>query len=306
MSGMKKIITFIILGFIITFTTGQLQCNAGIISNYKTRTEAKRLDKATLNEIRTFIQKQDDIANKKDLDALLKMYSDSFLNSDGFNKKSYTELIKETWETYPDITYKTEIKNIEYTDNYATVIVTETAVATTKELIGQYETIGELLSKTRCVYHLEKQGKNWLIGSESIIEENTSLKFGDARYVDMKLYAPKQTGTNTDYTVTLKVYAPADSTVVGSITREKIVYPQEKSEEAFRRVYDNTLERVFKSNSDNVNEYAVGTVGITHAENYDAERVRVYLSGMAFIMTRVNVIPENKFINFEDKKTKHE
>ena len=88
-----------------------------------------------------------------------------------------------------------------------------------------------------------------------------------------------------------------------SINKENIVYPQTKSDDAFRKMPDdNILERVFLSNKDNVNEYAVASIGITRAENYTDNQIRVYMGGLAFIMTRINVIPENKFIKLEDKK----
>ena len=48
-----------------------------------------------------------------------------------------------------------------------------------------------------------------------------------------------------------------------------------------------------------MNEYAVASVGITRAENYSPDKVRVYMGGLAFIMTRVNVIPENKYLKFD-------
>lgn len=218
-------------------------------------------------------------------------------------KDVYFKLIEETWKTYPDITYKTEIKNIEFSDNYATVFTNEVAIATSQEEIGDLTAIGELYSTSQCVYYLEKQGAKWLINSEKIIEETSTLKYGDARYINIELNAPKQIGANKDYTTTLKVDAPKDSVVIASINKENIVYPQTKSDDAFRKMPDdNILERVFLSNKDNVNEYAVASIGITRAENYTDNQIRVYMGGLAFIMTRINVIPENKFIKLEDKK----
>ena len=65
---------------------------------------------------------------------------------------------------------------------------------------------------------------------------------------------------------------------------------------------DNILERIFTSNTDNVNEYAVASIGITRAENYTDNQIRIYMGGLAFIMTRINIIPENKFIKFDEKE----
>ncbi len=123
----------------------------------------------------------------------------------------------------------------------------------------------------------------------------------------MELNSPKQIGPNKYYTTSLKVDAPDDSVVIASISKENIIYPQTKSDDAFRKMPDdNILERVFLSNKNNVNEYTVASVGITRAEPYNENQVKVYMGGLAFIMTRVNVIPENKYIKFDDDNTNSE
>lgn len=295
---MKKISVFLILILLIGFG---IPCEAGFFDTHRARVEQNRIYKSTIQDIKSVIEKQDIFANKHDYSGLYALYSKDFVNSDGFDKESYFKLIKETWETYPDISYKTEIENIEFTDNYATVFVREVAVSAPKEKFGEYEAVGELYSVSKTVYYLEKNGSDWLINSERIIEETSSLKYGQARYVNIELNVPKQIGSGKYYTATLKVNAPDNSVSVASIGKEKIIYPQTKTEDTFRRINDGALERVFEANSDNVNEYAVASVGITHAESYDEKHIRVYMDGMAFIMTRVNVIPENKFIKLEEK-----
>ncbi len=298
---MKKISVLLTLALLLTAFGSQTPCNAGFFANKKAQIEQNKIYKSTIQDIKNIIEKQDLYANKQDYAGLSSLYSVNFVNSDGFDRDVYFKLIQDTWKTYPDITYTTEIKNIEFSDNYATVFVKETAVATSKEEIGEYETIGELYSVSRCVYHLEKIGTTWKISSEKIIEETTTLKYGDARYLNIELNAPKQIGSGKFYTTTLKVDVPQGTTAVASINKENIVYPQTQSDSAFRRVSGNVLERVFQSNKDNVNEYTVASVGITQAESYDEQRIRVYMNGLAFIMTRVNVIPENRFIKIEDK-----
>lgn len=297
---MKKIYILLVIALFMNFGM-QMPTQAGIIAKQKAIIEQKRVYKSTLQDIKNVIITQDKLANKYDYDGLYKLYSDNFVNSDGFNKEVYFKLIKETWEVYPDISYTTEIKNIEFNDNYATVFVKETAIATPKEEIGGYSTVGELHSVSKCVYHLEKQGQEWQISSEKVIEEISSLKYGEARYVDFELDTPKQIGSGKYYTATLKADLPPQTIAVASISNEKIVYPQTKSEDAFRRISGNSLERVFKSNSDSVNEYAVASIGLTHTENYDEEHIKVYMSGLGFIMTRINVVPENKYIKLEAK-----
>lgn len=304
---MKKLSVLLILAFLSLGFAGQA-CEAGIFANHKARIEKNKIEKTILSDIKKVIEKQDEFANQHDLNKLKFLYSSDFVNSDGFDREVYFKMIDDTWKTYPDISYKTTIKNIDHSDNYATVLVEEISVSAPVERIGEFDTIGELYSVSKCVYHLEKQGLAWKISSEKIIEETTSLKFGEARYMDIELNAPKQIGSGKYYTTTLKVKAPENATVVASINREKTVYTQSKSEDVFRRVSDGTLERVFTSNTDNINEYTVASVGVTHAENYDEKYIRIYMNGMAFLMTRVNVIPENKFIDLtnDEKDKKHE
>lgn len=299
---MKKISVLIVSALLLA---NICPAQAGVIASQKAKIEQNKIYKSTYNDVKAVIDQQTVYTNKYDLDGLSTLYSKNFVNSDGFDKEVYFKLIKETWETYPDIIYKTHINNIEFSDNYATVSVDETAIATSKETVGELSIIGELYSTSRCVYFLEKQGAKWLINSEKIIDETSTLKYGDARYSKIELSAPKQIGANNDYTATLKVTAPKNSVVIASIAKENIVYPQTKAEDAFRKLADdNTLERVFHSNTQNVNEYTVASIGITRTENMPNNEIQVYMGGLAFVMTRVNVIPENKFIKLEDESKK--
>lgn len=297
---MKKLSVLIILTLLLA---NICPAEAGIISAHKTRVEQNRLYKSAYNDVKQVIDQQTVYTNKYDLDGLSSLYSKEFVNSDGFNKEVYFKLIKETWETYPDISYKTQINKIEVGENYATVYVNEFAVATSKETVEDLTVIGELYSTSKCVYYLEKQGSKWLISSEKVLDETSTLKYGDARYADIDLNVPKQIGAGKEYTASLNVVTPIDSVIIASISKENIVYPQTKSEDAFRKLTDNSvLERVFTSNKNNVNEYAVASVGITRAESVSDTQARIYMGGLAFIMTRINVIPENKFIQTESEK----
>ena len=61
---------------------------------------------------------------------------------------------------------------------------------------------------------------------------------------------------------------------------------------------------MFTANTDNVNEYNIASVGITRAEFPDEDNprnIRIYMSGIAFVVTRVNVVPANNFIKLEEK-----
>lgn len=217
--AMKKISVLLLLALLTGFVL-QAPCHAGFIADHKAKIEQKKVEKNTIKQIKKVLELQDKFANAHDLEKLKRLYSKDYINSDGFDFESSFKMIEETWATYPDISYTTEIKNIEFSDNYATVLVEETAVAAPKENFGNYEAIGELFSKSRCVYHLEKHGQIWQVSSERVIDETSTLKFGEARFINIELNAPKQIGSDKFYTTTLKIDAPQNVTMVGSINQK--------------------------------------------------------------------------------------
>lgn len=236
-------------------------------------------------------------SNTYAFDGLKALYSDDYTNADGINKEIYFDLIKKTWESYPDIKYKMDIKNIDVNGNSAIVQVEETATATTNSKSGVVGERGLLESNSTSVYHLGKTNGEWLIVSDYVISEKTFLRYGAAKTVAIELDAPYQIPANTQYSALLKIEPPRDSLVIASIGRENITYPQSVAEEIFRKLpEDGVLERVFKSNNKNINEYAVASFGITKAEIKNGSEIKIYVTGLGFVMSRVNVVPKNDYV----------
>lgn len=259
-----------------------------------------KIEKNCYKEIENIFLTQDKYVKNYDVDGLKTLYSENFTNNDGFTKDVYFSLVKETWETYPDITYKTKIKNIKVNGNYAVVETQETAVAVTKEE-DLIPAMGELNSLSNCRYHLEKLSDHWVITGEDVLEEYSTLKYGDARFVKMNLSAPEMIKAGTPYTAKLSVNLPSEQVVIASISREKIVNPAPKPDEKFRKLSEEqVLERMFTSNSENLNEYNVAAIGITKAIPVSKDDVRVVMNGLAFVMTRINVVPKNNFAKIGD------
>lgn len=296
----RLLLSFIILCAILSANMTQ-QADAGFISAYKARAEKNRVLTDEINQVRKLFTLQDKYTNSYNYDKLYELYSDSFINSDGYDKKLYFKLIKETWETYPDITYKTEISGINVTSNYATVETHETAFAVTEESDEQISATGELHSTAHCIYHLKKEKGKWVIDGEDILDERSSLKFGDARFIKMELNAPSFVAAGSEYTTELRVDMPEDQIVIASINNENITQPVVRSAEKYRKLPpEQVIERIFTANTRNVNEYNIASVGITETEPLDEENVKVYMNGLAFLMTRVRVVPTNKLINLKE------
>ena len=89
-----------------------MPAQAGFIADKKAQAEQTRIEKNYKKEILALFDKQDTYAKKYDLKALKTLYSQNFVDNDGYNKEVYFSLIEDTWDTYPDITYETKIKNI--------------------------------------------------------------------------------------------------------------------------------------------------------------------------------------------------
>ena len=304
---MKKII---ILPVILTLALANIfaePANAGFIDDYKAKVSQSRELKNARNEVKDVFIKQDEYTNNHELDKLSSIYAENFINADGFAKKIYFKLIKDTWETYPDIIYKTEIRDIRIDGVFATVQTYETALATTHEQSDTVDAYGELRSEANSIYYLKKFGSKWQIVAEQVLDEKSQLKYGDARFVKMDLTAPKIVNAGDEYTASLDIDLLDDESAIASIENQEIIHPIGKPKETFRNITgQNELERVFKANLKNINEYATASVGIAKTEPYNETHSKVYVTGIAFLMTRINVIPENKFIVIEDDKNAQE
>lgn len=244
-------------------------------------------------------------ANSYDLEGLKSLYSDNYISSDGLNKKIYFDLIRKTWASYPDIKYKINIKNIETDGNIAVAQVNESATATTNLTSSVLKEKGILQSTSNSVYYLEKVNGEWQVTSDYILYERTFLLYGSAKDMAISLTSPSQIAANEQYSTSLKIDSPEDTIIIASIGQEKITYPQEVAPEVFRKLPDSgVLERVFRANDKNINEYAVASFGVTKAELKKATEIKISVTGLGFVMSRVNVIPQNNFIKVEkDEKT---
>lgn len=248
-------------------------------------------------------------SNNYDLENLKSLYSDNYVNADGFSKDIYFDLVKKTWGSYPDIKYKMSIKSIDIYENVAVAQVSEYADATTDSVSGLVNERGYLESSSESIYYFENINDEWLITSDYIACEKTFLGYGSAKYLNAKILAPCQIPANRQYTTSLKLEVPKDNLVIASIGREQITYPQNVADEVFRKFPESEiLERVFTSNDKNLNEYAVASFGITKAEVTDKREIKISITGLGFIMSRVNVIPKNEFIKATkaDEKLKNE
>ena len=246
-------------------------------------------------EIENLFKKQSRYANSRNLKKLQAQYAENYKNFDGFSREDYFKMVKQTWDFYTHLSYTTEIKDIRISGIYADVEVIESAKGKTKEAGQATGKIGQISSQSTIIYNLQKFGKNWKIVSDNILREQTYLLYGEANNLSMNLNTPSQIAKGEQYSAIFDVTVPKGYYALASITNEDIVYPQRSPHEVFRNVkQDTALERVLTSNSNNRNEYAIASIGLTKPIVEKEKEIHIDIVGMGFLMNRVNVLPLTK------------
>ena len=297
---MKKIIIAILLtAFIIPVSNQASQ--ASIISDRRYRAEVRKEQRQDIRQIKALFKKHGELANKHDVKGLYPLYSDNYINNDGFTKDAYFKSIESTWDSCNDLTYKTDILSIEVNGDHASVYVNETASGTLTEKLDNLQVSGEIHSKSKGIYHLESINGEWYIASETALSDESSLVYGDARYMNIEIQAPAQVNAGDDYTASLKVDADDNTLIMASINSDPVVYPTKIPQNDLRMLpQSHILERVIRANHDNLNEYVVASMAISKVQPVGIENYKIYMAGLACVMKRVNVVPKNNFIKLEE------
>ena len=238
--------------------------------------------------VKKLLKSQVKYANRTDFDKFINTYDSKYINADGFNLDTFSSLIKDIWSTYNNIKYDIEIKNISIKDNNATVNVIETSYAKIS-MNNAYD--GELKSSANTEYKLKKINGKWKVVSDKVLDETTTMLYGEAKNIDIQLIVPKEIEANKEYCATLEFVPPKGTLAIASIASDIVEYPQKPTKEVFRALpEDNILERLFTSNSQNANEYVVASIGLTKT-SVCSLNINLSLTGFGYAIKRVNVIP---------------
>ncbi|MCQ2739880.1 MAG: hypothetical protein MJ237_06600 [bacterium] len=284
---MKKIF-FTLFLLILTLT---FQCPV----NAKAKCFESLTDKKQELAIKYLLHSQVRYANKYNYDKLITTYDKNYVSSDGLNLNDYTNLIKDIWKSYEHMKYRMKIKDIKISGDTAIVKTDETSSA---DIPSTKKFTGKLLSYSDSVYYLKKIDGKWKVYSDEVLDEKTSMLYGDALNMKANLIVPLTIAPNVEYTATLEMLPMENTVAIASIASDVIEYPQKPTEEIFRAMpEDNILERLFTSNTQNKNEYVVATVGLTRAE-YGEMSFKISLTGFGYLVRRVNVKNEqNECVN---------
>ena len=255
-----------------------------------------------LRGIKSTLNSQIKYANKNNFDKFIATYDTNYKNGDGYDLEVYSKLVKDLWENYNNIKYGIKIKDICIEkDGTAKVYLTETSHA---EIPVTKRMSGILKSESDSIYYMKKINGKWKVTSDEVKEEVTSMLYGDAINLNIKLSAPLEVTPGYEYTASLEFDPPKDTFAIASIAKDKVEYPQKQAKEVFRKLPDDhILERLFIANKDHANEYVIASIGLTKADIKDLS-IKLSLTGFGYQIIRVNVVDEIKKDNKEDKNVK--
>lgn len=242
-------------------------------------------------EIISLFKKLDTYSEKQDLKKIKQLFSDDFVNNDGYDIDTYIKSVKNGFSSYTVSNAYTKINNISINDDYAIVLVTETSKAETAKPIEGIGGNGLIISSADIYYHLKKQNGKWQISSANIIDETCSILYGAAKSVYFSINVPTMVKSGSEYTISLS-FAPIKETfVAASLFSSQIIYPMNLPQTDFKAIKnDGILERLVTANSDNYNEYAVATIGMTSPKLIAGNEYGLETTGSAIVLRRVNVI----------------
>jgi len=242
-------------------------------------------------------------SNQHKLEEVLQHYSPRFISGDNLNLVAIKKLISETWQTFPDIQYRTQTMEIRVSGDWATVESIDTATASAKADPTISANTGKLNSRSRGLLYLHRTGKIWEITSDYTLFEMATITYGELSNVNLVLATPEQAFAGDLYTAKIKLDVPKGVLAIATISKEPLVYPQVKPKDRFRSMSadSNSLERIFQANTTNNNEIVTATVGLTQVNQDEEDRPTIKLNGIATVVKRVNVIPKSSYEGTDGK-----
>lgn len=254
------------------------------------------------DEIEKFFTTFSELQNKHNINALKKLYSDDFANTDGYNKTQLFALMTRTYSGYPDLKTDYIVKNIVTTKYFATAQVTQKVTATTKDVSKITKDKGTYNATLETIVYLKKYGKDWKIYSEEVLSEVSTLAYGMAKDVAAQINAPQKVLGGKDYSASVVVETPEGYSAIASVNNTQIVEGYNMNGETFRQVPADggAVERVFKANELNNNEAVVVSVGFTKLTQDMFKKAKMDISGLMILMQRVDIIPENSNHKFDN------
>jgi len=165
-------------------------------------------------ELSTLLAEIDAAANNRKLRQLMRFYDKNFVNSDGLNRSSMQRVLKQLWESSPQLEYSTEILSWEENGE-------EFILETVTQITGVREMAGRQMNLNSTIRSRQRFADGKLV-EQDILAERTLLTSGtNPPTVEMRL--PEQVKVNERYNLDVIVQEPlGDDLLMGYLIDEPI------------------------------------------------------------------------------------
>lgn len=257
--------------------------------------------------IRQFMARLNDAANRHDVDALLKHYAPDYISADGYNLTQLKQLLQDTWATYPEIVYTSDIVRIRVQGDTATVESNERSEAPLTVLkdmpVGG---AGKLTTTSQTLTYLKKVAEGWEVSHEEIINEESRVEYGKHEKVRVNLEAPDQVFQGEQYEARVASDLPKTVFAIANLTQDFLSFPLIKSQSGFRNMtpVQPELSRVFTAGGGSssfgplkvslptrhtLNEMVTATLALSELVQGENGLPSIQVIGLVSVSKRVNV-----------------
>lgn len=179
---------------------------------------AAQTSKPVPAELSNIVFAMDKAASSQDIESVMKFYAPSFNHSDGLNRDRYKQVLRDLWQRYKSITYRTEISKWEQQGDLITA-ETVTMVQGAKGAENDNFKLDARLISTQTYKNINGQLQ---VVSQKVLSEQSSLSTGDAP-PPVKLRVPELIGVGRQYVLDAIVTEPlGTSLLLGAAIEEPV------------------------------------------------------------------------------------
>ncbi|MBD2480405.1 nuclear transport factor 2 family protein [Planktothrix sp. FACHB-1365] len=164
----------------------------------------------------------DDAANRQDVEAVMGFYSSNFTNSDGLNHQTLKQVLKDFWNKYSRLNYRTQLQSWQQNGGVLTT-TTVTEITGTKTINNREFTLTSTLTS-------QQQIEDGKIVQQEILAEKNKLTLGN-QPPTVVFNVPQEVKIGQEYAVDAIVQEPLNEEIlIGTAITEPVTakaYTQE-------------------------------------------------------------------------------
>ncbi len=154
-------------------------------------------------ELRNVVAALDRAANAQDIEAVMKYYAPSFSHGDGLSRDLYKKSLRELWQNYTNISYRTEISNWQKQGDLITAETITMVQGKKGDQADDFKLSGRMVT-TQTYKSVNGQLQ---VLSQKVLSEQSSLSSGEAP-PSVQLKMPELIGVGRQYVLDAIVTEP--------------------------------------------------------------------------------------------------